>query len=246
VVYSLVGLVILLVASFFVIATSTQSHDLDELTVGTGLPILKLKDAANNGQYWQIEEDGINQLLIRYKSDSAITSNVIITPMGSMVLPGKINAGKTSEAWSVRNTNYLIGTHNDNSRNGNNWHDIPGLEKEFILERSALVHITAGGVQRFFKGNRCHVGYRLVVDNVARGNPTWGQQLQSFAPVNGMAHDGWNLIEFENLNTGTHTIKIQATNFNFQDQCIICGEAHSPPSVTAYDDCAMNIVAYYE
>ncbi|MCZ7679467.1 MAG: hypothetical protein M5U28_12175 [Sandaracinaceae bacterium] len=79
------------------------------------------------------------------------------------------------------------------------WTSIPGLSVTIDLPGAARVSLLAVGTQRHMAGS-CHVGYRYVVDGVARGDASWGQQLQVSGPNSW--HAGFTVHDFRDTRSG--------------------------------------------
>jgi len=142
-------------------------------------------------------------------------------------------SSRTAEGWSATNSGFVGQV--------SSWTDIPGLGVTINLASSALVQLTAGGVQRNQTGT-CHVGYRYVLDGVAQGDPTWGQHIE--VSNNTEWHAGWQVMDFATLSAGSHTIQVQARNQSTSNWCYICSEVGG--TLAAYDRCVLHAMAFYQ
>tara|TARA_Y100000310_G_C20700057_1_gene828924 strand:+ start:3194 stop:4117 length:924 start_codon:yes stop_codon:yes gene_type:complete len=85
--YSILVIFTLIVTGMVVIAsttTSTQSHPLDELTLGEGIDTLRLADTGNNMIHWDIQEELNNDLTFKYPMMGSEPEKLRITAMGNV------------------------------------------------------------------------------------------------------------------------------------------------------------------
>jgi hypothetical protein len=127
--------------------------------------------------------------------------------------------------------------------NATAWTTIPGLTTTITLTLSSLVELTGSGVQRTTDMNAatvCHIGYRYVIDGVARGDATWGQRIQVSSGATSW-HQTWSITDGVTLAAGAHKIAIQAFNPAPYGNCYVCGENNG--TTPGYDTCTLQAVA---
>jgi hypothetical protein len=124
------------------------------------------------------------------------------------------------------------------------WTTIPGLTVTFTLGQTSLVQATGNGVQRTTTetaSSICRAAYRYVVDGVAKGNPTFGQRINTSDGATAW-HATWSAIDFNSLGPGSHTIELQASLLDpGYGSCYICAEADGV--LYEHDSCTLNVVA---
>ncbi len=128
------------------------------------------------------------------------------------------------------------------------WATIPGLSITFSLAEESDIQITASGTQRLLQKDEekkkypiGQAGYRLKIDEEIRGNPVWGEWINS----SNTPWDIWSFTDFTYLKKGEHTIEVQVNSAD--SELIICGEiekfATAGSRKDSYAKGVLNIIA---
>jgi hypothetical protein len=122
----------------------------------------------------------------------------------------------------------------------NTWTAVPGLRVEANLRAASTVLIRWTGTSRFVGGGNeiCHLGLRFVIDGVATGNPTWGDNIVVQRGTTRW-HEPFVSEIAVTLAAGTHTIAAEMTNGTGNAVCNLDGDAG-----LAYDRSHLEVVAY--
>jgi hypothetical protein len=130
-----------------------------------------------------------------------------VGPQGPQGLPGLIHAIYTAQqTGTVRVT-------------GLQWTSVPGTTINFTLARSSTVDLEANGSITGIAGNHgnaYHCGFRFLVDNVAQGDPTWGDVIVGCG-IGGTTAGWWCpwlMRRTLQLGAGNHFVTVQQTGWS--------------------------------
>ncbi|SET91424.1 Collagen triple helix repeat-containing protein [Stigmatella erecta] len=130
-------------------------------------------------------------------------------PVGPQGSPGVINA-----VYTAQQTGDLRVT-------GLQWTSVPGTTIQFTLPQSATIDLEANGSITGVSDNQvntAHCGFRFFIDNVAYGDPAWGDVVVGCG-ISGQGNASswwcpWSMRRTLQVGAGNHLATVQQTGWN--------------------------------
>lgn len=126
---------------------------------------------------------------------------------GSSTEPSSSGAGNTKaiEAFGSTIQSATLTT------TGGTWTNVPGVTMSIATTSDKIIQVTARGSATQVLGNQAsgHCGFRVVVDGVPYGDPTWGDVI-----IQVYNWTAWSMERHVALPAGNHTIQLQQVGWN--------------------------------